>query len=110
VWHEVAHHIEMKSPAVLRAAVAFRESLADKPLETYKLNTVRPSLGDDEVALKGKFPDPYVGKLYPGDIATEIVSTGVHSYIADPVSFARDRPEHFKFIFDVMHGKYREAS
>lgn len=113
VWHEVAHHIEMKSPAVLRAAVEFRDSLANQPHEVYKLNTVRPSLGDDEVALKGKFPDPYVGKLYRHggqDIATEIVSTGVHSYIADPVAFARDRPEHFKFIFDVMHGKYREAS
>jgi hypothetical protein len=109
VHHEVAHHIEIRNPAVLKAAVALRASLADSPREVYKLNTVRPSLGADEEALWGNFPDPYVGKLYPRDIATEIVSTGVESYIADPIQFARDRPEHFGFIFDVLHGKYREA-
>jgi len=109
VHHEVAHHIEIRNPAVLKAAVALRESLADSPREVYKLNTVNRSLGSDEEALRGKFPDPYTAKLYPRDIATEIVSTGVESYIADPIRFAQERPEHFAFIFDVLHGKYREA-
>jgi hypothetical protein len=105
----MAHHIELRSPAVLKGALALRESLADSPREVYKLNTVRPSLGPDEEAVRGTFPDPYVGKVYPKDLATEIVSTGVESYIADPIRFAQERPEHFGFIFDVLHGKYREA-
>ncbi len=107
VYHEIAHHIEMRSGAVREAAIAFREKMATQPREVYKLNTVNPSLGDDEIAVRGKFPDPYTGKLYPHDIATEIISTGVESYLTDPVGFAKDRPEHFDLIFDVMHGKYR---
>lgn len=107
VYHEVAHHIEMRSGSVLKAAIEFRESQADKPREVYKLKTILSALNDTEEAVRGKFPDPYVGKIYPHDMATEVVSTGVASYILDPIRFAKDRPEHFKFIFDVMHGKYR---
>jgi len=107
VHHEVAHHIEMRNHAVLQAAIALREEWAYKPREVYKLNTVSPALDDTEVAVRGKFPDPYTAKLYPNDMATEMVSTGVESYLANPITFARDRPEHFNFIFDIMQGKYR---
>jgi hypothetical protein len=109
IYHEVAHHIEMKSREVLEGAIALRESLASKPREEYKLKEKNPGLGDDEVALRGNFPDPYTAKLYPQDISTEMVSTGVESYLSDPITFARTRPEHFNFIFDVMHGKYRST-
>lgn len=109
VFHEVAHHIEMNRSEVKKAAIAFRESMANQPREVYKLKDVSPGLRDDELAVRGKFPDPYVGKIYPDDISTEVVSTGVESYLRNPVSFARDRPEHFNFIFDVMHGKYRST-
>jgi hypothetical protein len=107
VSHEVAHHIEFKSHAVLQAAVALRESLANTPREVYSLYANNKALEQDEVAVRGNFPDPYSGKIYPQDISTEMVSTGVESYLSDPVHFARTRPEHFNFIFDVMHGKYR---
>ena len=107
VYHEVAHHIEMNSPGVSRAAVALREQLADKPREVYKLNATNSFLGEDEVAVRGKFHDPYAGKIYPHDVATEMISTGVQSYMSYPIQFARDNPEHFKLIFDVLHGKYR---
>jgi hypothetical protein len=107
VYHEIAHHIEMNHSAVLKAAVELRESLATKPREVYALNTVHGGLDAHEHALRGNFPDPYSAKLYPDDIATEMVSTGVEAYIMDPIGFSKSRPEHFKFIFDVMHGKYR---
>ena len=107
VHHEVAHHIELNSGAARAAAIAVREQLANQPREVYKLKTVSPALEDDEEALRGKFPDPYAAKLYPQDISTEMVSTGVESYLADPLSFARERPEHFNLIFDIMQGKYR---
>lgn len=109
LYHEVAHHIEVNLPGALRAAIELRESLANKPREVFKLKEVNPALGDDEIAVRGKFPDPYVGKLYPNDSATELISMGVESYMVDPVGFARNRPEHFNLIFDVMHGKYRKA-
>jgi hypothetical protein len=107
VYHEVAHHIEMRRSEVLKAAIDFRERQANTPREVYKLNTIKPGLEDDEIAVRGNFLDPYTGKIYREDIATEIVSTGVEAYIMDPVSFARNRPEHFNLIFDIMHGKYR---
>jgi len=107
VHHEVAHHIELNSSAARQAAINVREQLANKPREVYKLKTVSPALEDDEEALRGKFPDPYSAKLYPHDISTEMVSTGVESYLADPITFARERPEHFNLIFDIMQGKYR---
>ena len=110
VNHEVAHHIELRNGAVRAAAIALRESLASQPREVYKLNTVNRALDDTEEAVRGNFPDPYVAKLYPKDGATEIVSTGVEAYLADPITFAKDRPEHFNFIFDVMQGKYRESN
>lgn len=107
VFHEVAHHIELRNHAVKEAAIALRDKLADAPRQVYPLKTINPALGDDEMALRGRFPDPYSGKIYPDDIATEMVSTGVEAYLTDPVRFAKERPEHFQFIFDVMHGKYR---
>ena len=107
VYHEVAHHIEMKNPRVLAAAIALREKLADQPREVYSLYDGKRSLEKDEKAVRGNFPDPYSGKIYPHDLATEIVSTGVESYMLDPINFARSRPEHFQFIFDVLHGKFR---
>jgi len=107
IYHEVAHHIEMNRGDVKRAAIAFRESMAHQPREVFKLKDGNQALGDDEIAVRGNFADPYTGKLYPDDIATEVVSTGVESYLMNPVGFFRDRPEHFNFIFDVMQGKYR---
>jgi hypothetical protein len=107
VNHEVAHHIELRNGAVRAAAIALREKLANQPREVYRLKTVSPALDDTEEALRGNFPDPYTAKLYPDDIATEMVSTGMESYLADPLTFARDRPEHFNLIFDIMQGKYR---
>lgn len=107
VYHEVAHHIEMRTKAVLEAAVAFRESQANSPREVYTLRENSPALGGDEIAVRGNFPDRYTGKLYPNDIATEVISTGVESYLTDPIEFVRSRPEHFNLIFNVMHGKYR---
>lgn len=107
VNHEIAHHIELRNGAARVAAIALREKLANQPREVYKLNTVNPALDDTEEALRGKFPDPYSAKIYPDDQATEMISTGVESYLADPLTFARERPEHFNLIFDIMQGKYR---
>lgn len=110
VFHEVAHHLEFKNGAILRASVELREKLAAPGHQIYQLNELNKGLGNEEIALRGNFPDPYSAKIYPSDISTEMVSTGVESYLLDPVRFAEDRPEHFKFIFEMMHGKYRNQS
>lgn len=112
VNHEVAHHIEFKSGKIYDAAVALRAQLATDPQVTKSLNELRQTegYGIDEIAIPGRFLEPYTGKVYPSEAkATEIISMGVEHYLSDPIRFAREAPEHFRLIWDVMHGKYRET-
>lgn len=109
IWHEVAHHIEFASEEIYNAAVEVRSKLAtDQTPKT--LNEIKGSsgYGADEVAVVGRFLEQYSGKVYPSEArATEMISTGVEFYLSDPIRFAREAPEHFKLIWDVMHGKYK---
>lgn len=111
VYHEVGHHIEFDNHDIYDAAVALRASLASSQTPT-TMNELKQSKGfrDDEIGLPGRFLDPYVAKVYPSEAAaTEMVSMGVEWYLTDPIRFAREAPEHFKFTWDVMHGKYRRS-
>lgn len=110
VYHEVAHLIEMHKPEIKADAVALRESLANQPRELFRLYETPHDQGGAEMALRGRFPDPYSAKVYENDVATEMISTGVESYLTDPVRFARERPEHFKLIRKVMAGGYRKSA
>jgi hypothetical protein len=40
--------------------------------------------------------------------ATEVVSMGVEYLYADPAKFARDDPEHFRFIVNLLRGIFEE--
>lgn len=111
VNHEVAHHIEFHNRKIYDAAVALRSTLATSqtPIKLNDLKNVS-GYGDDEVALPGRFVEPYDGKVYPSETqATEMISRGVEMYLGDPITFAQKAPEHFRLIWDVMHGRYRET-
>jgi len=111
IYHEVAHHVEFANSDIYDAAVAVRASLASDTIPQ-SMNTLKQAkgYGDHEIGLPGRFLDPYVGKLYPSEVrATEMVSMGAEWYLTDPIRFAREAPEHFKLIWDVMHGKYRRS-
>jgi len=109
IYHEVAHHVEFANSDIYQAAVDLRASLASESTPK-SLNDLKGvgGYGPEEIALPGKFLDSYVGKVYPEDArATEMLSTGMEYYLTDPIRFAREAPEHFKFVWNVMHGKYR---
>jgi hypothetical protein len=111
VYHEVGHHIEFASQEIYEAAVAVRTALATSTT-TQSMNTLMKSSGfrEDEIGVPGRFLDAYAGKVYPSEAAaTEMMALGVEWYLTDPIRFAREAPEHFKFTWDVMHGKYRRS-
>ena len=109
VYHEVGHHIEFGNFDIYEAAKALRTSLASTPTPA-SMNTLKQAsgYGEEEMGVPGRFLDPYAGKVYPEAArATEMVSLGVEWMLTDPIRFAREAPEHFKFTWDVLHGKYR---
>lgn len=105
--HELGHGLEKFSRQdILARAVAFRDRrtagesavrLADLfPGAGYRLN---------EVTKKDRFRHPYAGKLYRSggaDTATEIISMGLEWLVGDPVGFAREDPEYFDFMIDIL--------
>jgi uncharacterized protein YcfJ len=59
----------------------------------------------DEVAKDDKFPDKYCGKIYR-DKSTELLSMGIQYMYNDPIKFAREDPEYFDLIHDVLKGRW----
>lgn len=56
-----------------------------------------------EFSWKDKFIDHYMGKRY-NDGATEIVSMGLEYLVSNPLKLARQDPEYFDFIIDLIRG------
>jgi len=98
--HELGHFLEFSDPDVHEKALAFYDSRTAGEKAEW--------LGDDydrsEVTRRDKFLHPYMGKEY-GRRATEIVSMGMEYYWDDPRTFAREDPEYFDFIFDLLRGR-----
>lgn len=106
IVHELGHHLEHFAPGVRQAA---REFLAKRTQgeKLVPLNKLGRGYKGDEVCKPDKFIDPYVGRIYPSG-STEIVSVGLAEYYGNPFEFAKKDPEHFAFIYDVVHGKYND--
>ncbi len=102
IAHELGHHIEFRDPAIRARAVAFRDARTrgetEQPL---KAITGNPHFRDDEVARPDRFISPYMGKQYR-DGSTEIISMGLEYFFSDPVSLAKQDPEYFTFMYDVL--------
>jgi SPP1 gp7 family putative phage head morphogenesis protein len=103
LWHEMAHMIEFEDPSIADAAKSWIRARATGPEQT--INSIQGvSYYDaDEVALPGKFVDPYVGKIYDQD-ATEVISMGLQHF-TDPeemLKFYREDPEHFRFVVGAV--------
>jgi len=98
--HELGHWLEFNDSEVQAKALAFYD--ARTPGEKAEW------LGDDyderEVTRRDKFLDPYMGKDYQRR-STEIVSMGMEYYWDNPAHFARQDPEYFDFIFDLLRGR-----
>ncbi len=100
--HELGHHIEFRNPEVKRRAGEFldRRTAGEdaRPLADITNNSnYRPG----EIAQSDKFINPYMGKRY-NDGSTEIVSMGLEYFHTDPLKLAKDDPDYFMFMYDVL--------
>lgn len=107
LYHEFGHHAEYVSPQLLESAIAWRNGKATSktPEKLSKLTGL--NYDDDEVAMKDKFVDPYVGKVYDGyfgERATEVVSMGLERFNSPQAmkEFRDKDPDHFNFILGVL--------
>jgi len=98
--HELGHALEYYNNDVHEQALAFYDSRTAGE----KTEWLGDNYDKDEITRRDKFLSPYMGKDY-GRRATEIVSMGMEYYWKDPLTFARDDPEYFDFIFDLLRGR-----
>lgn len=100
VVHELGHVLEFSNPKIHQAAVDFlnRRTEGETPVP---LKQWSDFYGDDEVTTPDRFSNPYTGKRYDGG-ATEVVSMGLEYMYADPAQFAKDDPDYFDFIFNLV--------
>jgi hypothetical protein len=103
--HELGHVVEYRNKEVLKKSLAFRDSRTVGE-EWQKLSRLAPTsgYGEDERAKPDQFLDVYMGKDYERR-ATEILSTGIEMMYRDPLRLAKNDPEYFDFIFDVVRGR-----
>lgn len=114
--HEIGHVIENSTPRIRRAAKQFRDErvkrAGTKDVKMRDLVKGKSSYSDDEVGnvdgfLKlfddNKVKAAYTSKTYTNG-TTEIISTGLELLYQNPVKFARDDPEFFKFITGILNG------
>lgn len=98
--HELGHALEYHDPEVHRKALEFlRERTAGEEARW---------LGDEydrrERTRKDKFLSPYMGKDY-GERATEIVSMGIEYMYAETTKLAKEDPEYFDFMYNLLRGR-----
>jgi len=110
--HELAHHLECTNPQIYADCVAFRASRTmpgEQPQSLRRL-TGSTRFRVSEVAIEDHWEDRggsvYAGKVYPPELrATEVLTMGLERMYTNPVGFAKDDPEYFKFILGVLRPK-----
>lgn len=100
VVHEMGHWLEAISPEVKRAALDFY----NRRTKGEPLKSLGPSYDANERTRADNFIDPYMGKDYKGK-ATEIISMGAEFLFRDPLTFARQDPEYFDFMYNLLRGR-----
>ncbi len=98
-FHEAAHILEYRVPGLQEAAREFLKKYSSSGEEEeiyYQGMTFR--------GYKGDFIDSYVGRLYDGTPATEVISTGFErlSSPEDLFSLYNESNHHFNFILGVL--------
>lgn len=103
--HEFGHWLEGGKPTIRKEAVAFRKARTpgEKP---EKLQKLQPGYGyaKDEMALKDKWQDPYTGKIYSSGY-TEVFSMGVEELFNNPLKFATEDFDYFRFMILTLRGE-----
>jgi SPP1 gp7 family putative phage head morphogenesis protein len=107
LFHEAGHHVEFESKKLNQAFNAWMQSRAEsnKPEMLSKLTGIS-GFDDSEVAIKDKFIDPYVGKIY-SDRSTEVLSMGLEHFtnVTDMIKLRSRDPEHFNLTLGAILAK-----
>lgn len=110
VVHEAGHWVEDHSSNIHQAVLDFlirRTTGPDGKREA--LVSLRRLTGraykSDEVARPDKFGNPYVGKAYRNDRATEVLSMGLQQMYEDPTRFASSDADYFDAIWAIVRMK-----
>ncbi|MCI0390319.1 MAG: hypothetical protein MOB07_16335 [Acidobacteria bacterium] len=107
VAHELGHWLEEASPTVRTEILNFyaqrtQGDLLERLMDLDPNGNYEP----DENAKKDRFRDPYVGKLYMNargvQYASEVMSMALQYFYERPLSFAKDEPEFFDFIYELL--------
>ena len=119
IVHELGHWMEHAIPEITEMTGRFLKRRGKSELLS-TLNALKQSTSydDRELAVKDKFIDAYIGKYYgfsslgrafPGQkpgwdkiYASEVLSMGVQYLLEDPVKFAKEDPEMFDLIYDIL--------
>jgi hypothetical protein len=110
--HELAHHIECSDPEILQASKDFIRSRIDPDEVPQSLNKLMGARRDrrDAIAYEDKWAElgnsPYAGRVYLGSLdaanATEVLTMGLQRLYEDPIGFAKQDPDYFKFILSAL--------
>lgn len=123
IVHEIGHLFEANK-GVRQAAEEFRDARMGRrgrDIPKGQLEDIGDVSGSEpgiELAM-GEFPTrssyfntphrrKYVTKVYD-DGLTEIISMGINAMYDDPILFAQEDPEYFKFIYGVLRGAFTEG-
>lgn len=104
IIHEMSHVLEVRG-GLLDKVLAFydRRTAGDKPEKLSDITGNR-AYQSNEVARRDKFISPYMGKDY-GRANTEIVSMGLEYMYADAARLAKEDPDYFDFIYELVRGR-----
>jgi hypothetical protein len=121
IFHELGHHVEYNNPNFNEAAIAFRTERATSkvPEKLSEITGRKGDFRDDEVALKGKYSSPYIGKVYDthplyenytgrrGFAPTEVISVGFENFDSPKAmkKFYEEDKEHYNMTVAMMLAK-----
>lgn len=106
--HEIAHVLEVKAGLYNQVRAFYDRRTSGEALEQLSTITGKSSYREDEVARRDKWMSPYMGKDYAattGDRSTELVSMGVEYLYQRPDKLAKEDPEYFDFIYNLVRGR-----
>jgi len=95
--HEVGHWVEHRGQLYARAHGFLDSRTKGEPVRW--LGDLRPQ---SERGKRDKFMNPYMGRVYEHNDATEIVSMGLEYLYTRPMEFAKKDPEYVKWLLDTV--------
>jgi hypothetical protein len=114
VVHELGHWLQQRGPGIHERVMAFyrRRTAGENPESLAALTgaAYRP----EEVTRKDRFINPYMGKDYDAEFGagamdqirnSEVLSMGIQLLFEDPARLAREDPEMFDFLWELLRGE-----